>query len=107
MGPEPARWRPDWWPFFVSSSEDRWAPARTGSNFRIGWDRFGNLEKGSKKTLIFSGRFGPPRAPWWPETDSPRKIITQSGAGTRFRALGTRFVAPFSDFADFARSITI
>ena len=43
----------------------------------------------------FSGRFGPPRAPGWPETDSPRKIITKSGVETRIRALGARFVAIF------------
>ena len=35
------------------------------------------------------------RAPGWPETDSPRKIITKSGVETRIRALGTRFVAIF------------
>ena len=44
------------------------------------------------KTWIFFGAF---RAPGWPETDSPRKIITKSGVETRIRALGTRFVAIF------------
>ena len=39
--------------------------------------------------------FGAFRAPAWPETDSPRKIITKSGVETRIRALGTRFVALF------------
>ena len=39
--------------------------------------------------------FGAFRAPGWPETDSPRKIITKSGVETRIRALGTRFVAIF------------
>ena len=42
-----------------------------------------------------SVRFGPPRALGWPETDSPRNIITKSGVETRIRALGTRFVAIF------------
>ena len=37
--------------------------------------------------------FWPPRAPGWPETDSPRKTIASSGVETRIRALGTRFVA--------------
>ena len=45
--------------------------------------------------MKFSGRFGPPRAPGWPETDSPRKMIASSGVETRIRALGTRFVAIF------------
>ena len=40
-----------------------------------------------------SGRFGPPRAPGWPETDSPQEIITKSGVETRIRALGARVVA--------------
>ena len=44
------------------------------------------------KFLICFGAF---RAPGWPETDSPRKIITKSGVETRIRALGTRFVAIF------------
>ena len=44
------------------------------------------------KFWIFFGAF---RAPGWPETDSPRKIITKSGVETRIRALGTRFVAIF------------
>ena len=26
--------------------------------------------------------FGPPRAPWWPETDSPLKMIATSGDET-------------------------
>ena len=41
------------------------------------------------------GFFGAFRAPGWPETDSPRKIITKSGVETRIRALGARFVAIF------------
>ena len=39
--------------------------------------------------------FGAFRAPGWPETDSPRKVITKSGVEVRIRALGTRFVAFF------------
>ena len=39
--------------------------------------------------------FGPPWAPGWPETDSPRKMMANSGVDTRIRALGTRFVAIF------------
>ena len=56
-----------------------------------------NLEilENSEKFAKYSGRFGPPRAPGWPETDSPRKIITKSGVETRIRALGARFVAIF------------
>ena len=38
---------------------------------------------------------GPPRAPGWPETDSPRKTIANSGVGTQIRALGAHFVAIF------------
>ena len=37
----------------------------------------------------------PPRAPGWPETDSPRKMKARSGVHTQVRALGTRFVAIF------------
>ena len=37
--------------------------------------------------------FGAFRAPGWPETDSPRKMIASSGVETEIRALGTRFVA--------------
>ena len=40
-------------------------------------------------------KFGAFRAPGWPDTDSPRKIITKSGVETRSRALGTRFAASF------------
>ena len=43
----------------------------------------------------FWGFFGPPRAPGWPETDSPRKVIASSGVDTQIRALGTRVVAVF------------
>ena len=43
----------------------------------------------------FSELFGPPWAPGWPETDSPRKMIANSGVETEIRALGTRFVAIF------------
>ena len=39
--------------------------------------------------------FGAFWAPGWPETDSPRKIITKSGVETRIRALGIRFVTFF------------
>ena len=39
--------------------------------------------------------FGPPWAPGWPETDSPRKMMASSGVETEIRALGTRFVAIF------------
>ena len=39
--------------------------------------------------------FWPPRAPGWPETDSPRKMIANSGVETKIGALGTRFVATF------------
>ena len=39
--------------------------------------------------------FGAFRAPGWPETDSPRKMIASSGVETEIRALGTRFVAIF------------
>ena len=42
----------------------------------------------------FSGRFGPPRAPGWPDTDSPRKATASSGVAARIRAPGTRVVAP-------------
>ena len=44
------------------------------------------------KVLDFFGAF---RAPGWPETDSPRKMIASSGVETEIRALGTRFVAIF------------
>ena len=39
--------------------------------------------------------FGAFRAPGWPETDSPRKMIASSGVETEIRALGARFVAIF------------
>ena len=39
--------------------------------------------------------FGPPRAPGWPETDSPRKMMASSGVDIQIRALRTRFVAIF------------
>ena len=65
------------------------------SKFHAGCNQFGiflgNLQNFGK----FSGRFGPPWVPGWPETDSLRKIITKSGVETRIRALGTRFVAIF------------
>ena len=48
-----------------------------------------------KKSGRFSIFVGPPRALEWPETDSPRKMIANSGVETRIRALGTRFVATF------------
>ena len=41
------------------------------------------------------GFFGLPRAPGWPETDSPRSMMASSGVETEIRALGTRFVAIF------------
>ena len=43
----------------------------------------------------FAVRVGPPRAPGWPETDSPRKTIASSGVETQIRALETPFVAIF------------
>ena len=55
-------------------------------------DNFQNIEKFSGRVW---GLVGPPRAPGWPETDSPRKMIASSGVGTQIRALGTRFVAIF------------
>ena len=45
--------------------------------------------------------FGPPRAPGWPETDSPRKLRADSRVETRIRALGTRFVAIFRGWKTF------
>ena len=39
--------------------------------------------------------FWPPRAPGWPETDSPRNMIANSRVDTQIRAPGTRFVAIF------------
>ena len=38
---------------------------------------------------------GPPWAPGWPETDSPRKMIANSWIETEIRVLGLRFVAIF------------
>ena len=45
--------------------------------------------------IVFFYFFGAFRAPGWPETDSPRKMIASSGVETEIRALGTRFVAIF------------
>ena len=53
---------------------------------------FQDFQKLLKK---IGGRFSPPWAPGWPETDSPRKTIANSGVETRIRALGTHFVAIF------------
>ena len=39
--------------------------------------------------------FGAFRAPGWPETDSPRKMIASSGVETEIRALGACFMAIF------------
>merc|ERR1712243_424003 len=44
---------------------------------------------------IFGNFCWPPRAPGWPETDSPRKTIANSRVETRIRALRTHFVAIF------------
>ena len=41
------------------------------------------------------GRVGPPRALGWPETDSPRKTIADSGVEIQIHALRDRFVAMF------------
>ena len=43
----------------------------------------------------FSKFVGPPRAPGWPETDSPRKTIAPDAPETQIRALGAHFVAIF------------
>ena len=54
-------------------------------NVQKRWETFGAI-------LCF---FGAPLAPGWPETDSPRKMMANSGVHTQIRALGTRFVAIF------------
>ena len=58
-------------------------------------EKLGNLRFSGEFSVRFSDFFGPPRAPGWPETDSPRKMIASSGVETEIRALGTRFVAIF------------
>ena len=37
-------------------------------------------------------RLGPPPAPGWPETESPRKTVANSGVETQLGALGTHVV---------------
>ena len=46
-----------------------------------------------KFRVEFSVFLGQPRAPGWPETDSPRKMMQNSRIETEIRGLGTRFAA--------------
>ena len=54
----------------------------------------------------FSGLLGPPWAPGWPETDSPRKMMASSGVETKIGALGNRFVAIFRFWKTFGAQTT-
>ena len=59
----------------------------------------------------FLGRVGPPKAPGWAGTDSPRKLLHENGVETQIRALGTRFVAMFriarATFEDSSRTFSL
>ena len=102
-----AQWRPDSWGNTVSPAPLRANPPLSlprifGEQNLIGGRQRGG-GRGEVLTIFFFVYlfpneclvFLPPRAPGWPETDSPRKMIANSGVETRSRALGTRFVAIF------------
>ena len=102
-----AQWRPDSWGNTVSPAPLRANPPLSLPRIFGEQNLIGGRQRGGAGgrfdhflfCLSFSKRmscfFLPPRAPGWPETDSPRKMVANSGVDTQIRALGTRVVAIF------------
>ena len=78
---------------------ERWLGGGMG-----GWEREGREERGAHRGTwpeedrlecggAFLGRFGPPGAPGWPDTESPPHPCSNGRILIQIRALGTPFVA--------------
>ena len=71
------------------------ACGRPGPKYQNGGYKLGGQDFGKSSAGRILGVLGRPRAPGWPETDSPRHMTTSSGFETKIRALGSGFVAIF------------
>ena len=97
------QWRPDSWQKYVLNKSQM--PTIVGANYtnrKVNINRLRTFSLENRKLSVrFLGLFGPPWAPGWPETDSPRKMVGTSGVETRIRALGTPFVTIFRFWKNF------